>query len=310
MIKFAFVNSVFTMPHHNNHIFRSVPAIIMACFLALAISSCGSSRHVASSTGNSTHRTTTTKRAVPQRYAQPKKHIDVAEATHNPVTKKLLKEADTWIGTPYLWGGNDEKGVDCSGFVLQVYLRALNINLPRTSEKQMEYCANIKKEELQPGDLIFFTVRGGSRVGHVGIYIGDGNMVHSSSSKGVVITPIDNPYFVTNYFSSGRVERYYALMNEKKPQKKTPTKETKPQAPLMASTPKKQTNASTTKTPQAAKPKSAKPNVSKTMDANQVKKTEKKAGEPVFATPLPEQVFASKDRIVTQAEEETPDFFD
>ncbi len=140
--------------------------------------------------------------------------IDFKNLKLSPVSEKLLREADSWIGTSYLYGGNDRDGVDCSGFVVQVFKNSLGISLPRTSVQQQTYCDSIGREELMPGDLVFFTVRGGSRVGHVGIYIGDNKMVHSSSSKGVIISSLEANYYVVNYLSSGRVSRYYAMCGD------------------------------------------------------------------------------------------------
>lgn len=198
---------------------KNILKMLLASVLAAGAVSCGSQRQTAtkSTSYNKNKPASNTNKNKP-----PLAHIDVKRAADNPVTESLLKEADSWIGTPYSWGGNDRNGVDCSGFVTQVYQRSLSIALPRNSAKQQEFCREIRREELAPGDLVFFTVRGGDRVGHVGIYIGNGNMVHSSSSKGVIITPLDNPYFQRNYYSSGRVERYYAMLDN--PKSKGPSK--------------------------------------------------------------------------------------
>lgn len=270
---------------------------------ALSMSSCGSSRHTAShKTKPSGRYESTTHRTKPSGGKTTQKaprHIDMSVAGDNPVTAKLLSEADQWIGTPYLWGGNDNKGVDCSGFVLQVYLRSLEISLPRNSEKQMLYCNRIAKEEMVPGDLVFFTVRGGDRVGHVGMYIGGNNMVHASSSKGVIITSLDNPYFVRNYYSSGRVERYHSMVSDKKKSGKK-----KPDVMLASK------NSKPSASPKAAEKKPA-------------KKAVPKRAENKPDTPMPSEVFASKPAAPATVEpaapvsadpsdepEESPDFFD
>lgn len=126
-------------------------------------------------------------------------------------TRKLLTEARSWLGTSYKYGGDDASGVDCSGFVMSVFERSLSIKLPRNSAKQQEYCRDIDRKDLAEGDLVFFTTRGSHGVGHVGIYIGDGRMIHSSSSRGVIISSLNQQYYLDNYYSSGRVERFYAM---------------------------------------------------------------------------------------------------
>lgn len=277
----------------------------LACALCVGVSSCGSTKGMTAGRAEV--------KSAPQRNKEkdrrksaptPKVHIDVAKVSEHAVTRTLLAEADSWIGTPYAWGGNDRKGVDCSGFVTQVYLRSLQISLPRTSETQMKYCKPIDRKDLVPGDLVFFTVRGGNRVGHVGIYIGDGNMVHSSSSKGVVVTPLDNPYFVANYYSSGRVERYFAMLDDNGAKKDSRGPETP--KPLLASKEKPTAAPATTPKPKAKPKPKVKPESKSKPDARSAD------DKPVFSTPMPDQVFASRKTTVVEVadDEETPDFFD
>lgn len=135
-------------------------------------------------------------------------------------TKTLLKEADGWLGVPYAFGGTDKrKGVDCSGLTTKVYLDAFSIKLPRNSAEQQQWCEPLSFDAMGIGDLVFFSSKGkrGS-VGHVGIYVGDGKMIHSSSSKGVIVSDLSDSYYKRTYHSSGRVAKYYALV-EQKPKK-------------------------------------------------------------------------------------------
>lgn len=178
--------------------------IIVMTTLTVGLSSCGTSKktpsrsYASSKTGHAT--------AVPQR-------IDLSE-TDSPVTGALLREAMTWLGTPYRYGGNDRSGVDCSGFVLQVYKKAVELKLPRTSTQQHQYCSTLDRSQLERGDLVFFSTNGTSSVGHVGIYVGNGNFIHASSSRGVIISSLDATYYAKNYFGAGRIDRFYALVNE------------------------------------------------------------------------------------------------
>lgn len=183
---------------------RKYSGIIRTLLVGLTLIAVATSCHTSK-------KTTTANKPSKPRYEVPQK-IDMSQIK-SEATERLLKEAQSWLGTSYRYGGNDRSGVDCSGFVTQVFDKALGIALPRTSYQQQEYCTDIKQSELQPGDLVFFTVRGGQNVGHVGIYVGQGNMIHSSSSRGVIISSLDNNYYRTNYFSSGRVEPYYAMIN-------------------------------------------------------------------------------------------------
>ena len=124
----------------------------------------------------------------------------------------LLREAESWLGTPYKFGGTERDGVDCSGFVLRVYKDALGISLPRNSRAQREFCPWADVNTLYPGDLLFFssdTER--DRVTHVGIFVGDNQMIHASTSRGVIMTDITTAYYKRNYMGGGIVEQYHAM---------------------------------------------------------------------------------------------------
>ena len=116
----------------------------------------------------------------------------------------VVKEASFWLGAPYVYGGHSKRGTDCSGMVMEVYLKATGIKLPRSAREQKDFCKRIDKKQLSAGDLIFFA-NGKGPVNHVGIYIGDKKMIHASSSKGVMVSGIDEDYFARRYHSSGRV---------------------------------------------------------------------------------------------------------
>ena len=137
--------------------------------------------------------------------------------TDDKYVNKLLDEAYAWLGTPYLYGGKTRKGTDCSGFVVAVFDEALGIKLPRVSREQGEHCKEIKKSDLKPGDLVFFcTGKDKHKVSHVGIYVGDNNMIHASTKIGICIAPINSKYFTETYHHSGRVEELVALRKKKR----------------------------------------------------------------------------------------------
>lgn len=121
--------------------------------------------------------------------------------------KRIVKEAYSWIGTPYAFG-KAEKGVacDCSGIVMCVYEKVTGVKLPRVSAKQSEFCKTLKKKDVQIGDLCFFaTGKDPKKVSHVGIMVDDKNFIHASSTKGVVVSDITQPYFVRTFICFGRV---------------------------------------------------------------------------------------------------------
>ncbi len=101
----------------------------------------------------------------------------------------VANSALNYIGTPYKWGGNDtEKGIDCSAFVKKMYGK-IGVALPRTAAEQVKVGTPIAKlEDLKPGDRLYFWSKSRGKIGHTGIYLGNGYFVHSSSGRGGVAT--------------------------------------------------------------------------------------------------------------------------
>ena len=94
--------------------------------------------------------------------------------------QRLLNEAARYLGTPYVWGGTSPSGFDCSGFTQYVFKNAAGVSLPRTTYDQINVGTPVAYSDLQPGDLVF------PHTGHVGIYIGGGQMIHAPSTGDVV----------------------------------------------------------------------------------------------------------------------------
>ena len=120
------------------------------------------------------------------------------------IRQTVVADAKKHLGTPYLWGGSSPSGFDCSGFV-QYVLKQSGITLPRTTSEQVTVGKSISKSELLPGDLVFLQNTYRTGVSHVGIYIGDGKMIHASSSKGVTISDLSTSYYTKHYHSSRRI---------------------------------------------------------------------------------------------------------
>lgn len=128
-----------------------------------------------------------------------------SESTSQKATK-VIELAKTKLGCPYSWGAEGPNSFDCSGFTYYIYKNALGITLPRTSKAQSTYGTYVSKENLQPGDLVFFDSNYGSNVNHVGIYIGNNEMMHSPRTGDVVkIQKIDTNYYKKAYVTARRV---------------------------------------------------------------------------------------------------------
>lgn len=109
-------------------------------------------------------------------------------------TTALLDTAYSYQGTRYRWGGMSRSGFDCSGFVGYVYSQH-GVRLPRTSIEMSGVGQSVDRDSLKQGDLLFFKTRRGTRINHVGIYIGGGKFIHASSSAGRVLQDTLNGYY-------------------------------------------------------------------------------------------------------------------
>jgi hypothetical protein len=135
-------------------------------------------------------------------------YIELSELTNNcPKALKAVNYAYKMLGTPYVWGGASPKGTDCSGLTLQCY-RYAGITIPRTSREQNNIGTKVSYSEMKPGDLITWSGAGkGGRVSHVGIYVGDGYMIHAGNG-GVCKTSVAAYKRHTTLVSIIRVTNY------------------------------------------------------------------------------------------------------
>jgi cell wall-associated NlpC family hydrolase len=119
------------------------------------------------------------------------------------IQDKLEIEYQKYKGIPFKYGGTTKRGFDCSGFVNAVYFNAFNIDLPRTTTLMSKQGEKKSKSNLKPGDLVFF--RPSRKYMHMGIYVGDGQFMHSSTSKGIIKSKLNNLYWKDKYRFSRRI---------------------------------------------------------------------------------------------------------
>ncbi len=184
--------------------------------LMLVMASCGSQRKTAGGTphyriparsAGTPPKTTTPPKSNPSpspirdvrtKYA-PKLGVQASELK----SVKLYSFVDSWQGIPYRYGGTNRSGVDCSGFVGALYREVYQKNVPRTSREIGRQSKKIGKSQLREGDLVFFDISG--KDSHVGVYLANNHFVHASTSKGVVISSLTNPYYQKAFSAGGRI---------------------------------------------------------------------------------------------------------
>ena len=193
------------------------------CIIALLLTGCGSSKKAVKPGSSeiivSTAPSTTTPVPLKTYDSLQKKYAAYLNVDPAQITNiRLYQFIDQWLNTPYKWGGTSKKGVDCSSLIQQLLQNVYDISIPRTSVDQF-FTQWIDKfgstQYLSEGDLVFFRTNKEKVISHVGLYLSNRMFVNSSSSKGVSIANLDDPYWKKMYVGAGRV-KVSALPNYKK----------------------------------------------------------------------------------------------
>lgn len=182
--------------------------IAITAFTAAVIISCGSSKTA-----------TANRKLEPVKRETPTKSVEKTEGLRNLDSRysgrnsseidQLLLDAQKYLGAPYKYGGATSSGFDCSGFTLTVFEQNA-YKLPRRSSDQALTGDEIDIKQVKPGDLLFFATGGGTRVSHVGIVHdigkdGEVKFIHASTSKGVIISSLNEKYWNKAYLHATRV---------------------------------------------------------------------------------------------------------
>jgi len=120
------------------------------------------------------------------------------------VRQELYTQYRQWKGTRYEVGGLSRRGIDCSGFMYVTFKSKLGIVLPRSTELQAQRGESVSRSALRTGDLVFFKT--GMFIRHVGVYLERGRFLHASTSRGVMISEMDDAYWKPRFWKARRIE--------------------------------------------------------------------------------------------------------
>jgi cell wall-associated NlpC family hydrolase len=121
----------------------------------------------------------------------------------NPGDDVLRRTAESWLGVPYDFGGQSRSGIDCSGFIRQIFADVYGLQLPHNSSAISRMGTAVSRSDLRPGDVVFFKNFG--YIDHGGIYMGKNWFIHSASSVGVAYSALNAPYFGDHYAGARRL---------------------------------------------------------------------------------------------------------
>lgn len=179
----------------SNRKLRTISFSILSLTFSLLLVSCGSSRGGFSNSDSQIVRLARAGIAL---------GMDIDESDH----WALFVEAAAWLHTPYRYAGKSHSGVDCSGLSAQIYKNVYGVKLqPNSIGQYQQDVKHISRHHLQQGDLVFFSSspRRKRTVTHVGVYLKDDRFIHASTSKGVIVSNLNETYYQQRFVSGGRV---------------------------------------------------------------------------------------------------------
>jgi len=176
------------------YILRAIPAVAVAALLS-ACSATNTANNMHSETHAVDSKNSFLLQASQDEFEEMVRNVDVKS--------RLMDQYASWKGVRYRLGGSSRNGIDCSAFVQRTFQEQFGLTLPRSTSEQQGSGKSISRNKLVTGDLVLF--RAGSTGRHVGIYIGNNQFVHASTSNGVMISNMDEPYWNKRYNEARRV---------------------------------------------------------------------------------------------------------
>lgn len=176
------------------YIWRVIPAVALATLLS-ACSSTNTGNNAQTDTHAVKDKNGFLLQASQDEFEQLVQNVDIKS--------RLMEQYSDWKGVRYRLGGTSKRGIDCSAFVQTTFREQFGLDLPRSTYEQEDSGKSIQRAKLRPGDLVLFWA--GSTGRHVGIYLGNDNFVHASTSNGVMISNLNEAYWKNRYRDARRV---------------------------------------------------------------------------------------------------------
>jgi cell wall-associated NlpC family hydrolase len=177
---------------------KLLPQILVVFLIFLfAFSSCKSRKIITDSSKNVKAKTTGN---LKDRYA-----LMLGVSREKLQNEKLYRFIDNWMGVPHRTGGMDQTGIDCSGFTSILENEIFNRQVPRIARQIADQIKRKYEDELLEGDLVFFDFEG-QRFSHVGVYLHNNKFVHASTSRGVIISDLKDPWYYKYFSRAGSIE--------------------------------------------------------------------------------------------------------
>ncbi|EXU75129.1 bifunctional murein DD-endopeptidase/murein LD-carboxypeptidase [Erwinia mallotivora] len=176
------------------YIWRVIPAVALATLLS-ACSSTNTGNNAQTDTHAVKDKNGFLLQASQDEFEQLVQNVDIKS--------RLMEQYSDWKGVRYRLGGTSKRGIDCSAFVQTTFREQFGLDLPRSTYEQEDSGKSIQRAKLRPGDLVL--LRAGSTGRHVGIYLGNDNFVHASTSNGVMISNLNEAYWKNRYRDARRV---------------------------------------------------------------------------------------------------------
>lgn len=118
----------------------------------------------------------------------------------------FLKEVDSWLGVPYVYGGKSKEGTDCSGMIQTMFRQKYGLLLERSANDMQKDVDFIDIDRAAFGDILFFKINF-KTVGHVALYLGQKRFIHATTSRGVIISSLDEDYYKKRFYKAGRLKK-------------------------------------------------------------------------------------------------------